>query len=1008
MALAARPGFRKTSKLDVLATMSGREVLASPDKKGWRKSASSRGVSHFAQANETSVQAILEAVGDKYFISKDPADYIFAVYRAVTEDEPNGNGDAFPREELLSWNKYEKKPVYRTFEFKPRFVNHQADDLRMARGVCLDAHYNENDPEDRFIEVLVCYDAKKDPILAQAVLDGLISQCSMGCDALKTVCNVCDNIAWSEDDYCKHILPANRMKEHRAPDGKMKLAFERCYEVTFQELSDVDDPADKKAGIQEVMAVQDLSAKIASESGMLSLVARVKRLESNTATEPSFQMAASLGAQMSVQAAAAKKTPEVPEHHAVCACYAKQHDLAFGDSHKAMQACMKETGKSEQEIKACWDKKMAEDAPHPKHEAICASLNAQLQACGDMKKAIKRAAEDHDIDHETVGKCAEHMKHSNKMPQAKAAEAPAAAAPAAEPAAAAAEPVAAAHPGAPTAPAHDGSKDGDGPPAAAVEKKIEDSAKTAAAKLAGDAPADEAAKQAAADKEKADKEKEAAAKAAQAAPIAAAPPAADPAAVVQAADAPADKTLGDMGVKTGTEDDKAKEAAAVAAKKADDDKQKEAAKKAADEKEEKEKEARVASQFPFAKYYQDVTAKKVASGDIHVSRAGKLMFTVLAAKKITAKDALAEVASFGLVAAMKKLSSMSKTADLGVGEGAISDAVGGRPTPPQSVTDGAMSDGKDKSHTVPASATAEGANTDMVDKTKTKDIGNGDVRDGATTDNKGGVAPSADSMVDKGENTDAKDKHPSKNVGKDNVLAGHQVDFVTAGLDPKTAALVRQRLAQMPGDEKEKEAAKKAADEKDKAEKEAKKASDDAKEVEKKATILAHAKMAKFKRGLRLAARRFALNIEPCYLKHSLGEVLSTRHEASGYMGMDQDLTIDIVGRGLSLSASLEHVDHMVKRATELAAMPEDSLAAVEADAEKLEPVHPHSAQAEQEPSEHEARSASLRRRASSGSLPALRASEVLPPATEMPSKQALLRQAIGGGILGSKYPGRQ
>ena len=156
--------FKKTAQLETLATFKSLD-------QGWKKTAS-RGTSHFAQADQKSIQAILNAVSEKYCISLCPDDYIYVVYRAVTQDEPNGNGDAFPREELLSFNKTEKKPVYQTFEFKPKHVNHQADDPRMARGVVIDTHYNEVDPEDCFVEILVAIDTKKDPILAQGILDG--------------------------------------------------------------------------------------------------------------------------------------------------------------------------------------------------------------------------------------------------------------------------------------------------------------------------------------------------------------------------------------------------------------------------------------------------------------------------------------------------------------------------------------------------------------------------------------------------------------------------------------------------------------------------------------------------------------------------------------------------------------------------------------------------------------------------------------------------------------------
>jgi len=975
--------FKKTAQLETLATFKSLD-------QGWKKTAS-RGTSHFAQADQKSIQAILNAVSEKYCISLCPDDYIYVVYRAVTQDEPNGNGDAFPREELLSFNKTEKKPVYQTFEFKPKHVNHQADDPRMARGVVIDTHYNEVDPEDCFVEILVAIDTKKDPILAQGILDGSLTDVSMGCDALRTECNVCDNIAYSEKDYCVHIKPGNRMKMHRSPGGEMKQAFERCYEVTFQEISNVDDPADKKADMQEMLTVDEVPTKTANSASVLDLKARIKQLDTQVDVI-TLKRVAHMGRD-EVEKIAKKNA--APEHHVVATVYAKHHELAFGDPHKAMKSTMEETGKPEHEIRACWSKKMAEDKPHPEAEKICASLNAQLLACGDMKKAIKRTAEDKAVEPSVVEKCATHMKECNRMANYTASE---------------------------DLESKEGKEGKEEIPEGVVHKDGEaeedDSEKSAA-----EAPMIETNLPGPKQMESSPVKQDVADKIALAArqttialknkKKAQETPSEDGGIVeqAQADDAPDKKSLGDMGVKTGAEDGPPAEIKEkIEEKKAQEKDDEESEKKAQEDEKEKEA-AKTASSFPFADFYKDVSAKKTASGEVHVKRAGKLIFTIPASKKASAQDALRTVASVGIIGAAKKYA-IQKRADAGVQEGAISDGKGAYGPAPQSSQDGAITDEKDTRKINPFSTTAEGEITDGKLKQETKSIENSDVREQSVSDNKGGYETSADTAVGLGEHSNNKEKHNPKNVGSDNVLSQRQTDMVLKGLDPRTAALVKSRLAKIAQEMMEE--AKKAEKDEEAKEKEAKIAQEMAdieakkmeeKEVEKKASLFAQARLDKFKRGLRLAARRFALNLEPCDLKHSLGAILSTRHEASGFEGMEAGLVIDVVERGFNTNAAMERtVDHLIKRAQEMAAMPDDSLKAIEADAENLSPVHPQSASEHEDDEEGVVHKEStlLRRRASLGSMPTLLPAERQD--TAVPTKMDLVRQALGGGALNSKY----
>jgi hypothetical protein len=978
-------GFYKTSRVEPLATLNLR------DASGWHKSATNKSArSIFAQANQASVKAILESVADKFIISKEPEDFVFVAVRANSIDLPNGNGDAFPREELTSWNKTEGKPVYRTYEFKPHHVNHKAQDPRMARGVILDSHFNESDPDDPFIEILVAVDTKKDPLLAKGVADGTLDTWSMGCDAMRTVCSVCGNESHSPKDYCAHIK-SGKLKLHKTASGQEVLAYEKCYEVTFQEISSVDDPADKTAITRETLPVTEIpSDKIEAETNVLELRARVRKLEEANRPTSSFQQVASRGEANPMNIEAAKVKAKPSDHELIATIYANNHELSYGDAKAALEATVKDTGKTAEEIQQLWGARMAEEMPHEKAHAICATYASQMKSCNDMKKAVKRTAEDMGIEADMVEKCAQWMKNCYRMggyampnmleaatgqtkPEEKKEATPVAAeAPvveekkAQEP-----EEKKEAAPKAATEEPKEAQEDGE-KKEAEVNQTIRSAAQASAEALkakiaqeepkeASDGPPPEVKEKMEEKKEAQEPEEKAAAEAPEEEKKA---QEGAPAEVVKAQDAPTEqvekaqasdakdeKSLAEMGVKS------------------------------------------AAAKFPFAKFYSDVRARKTASG-IDLVRGNRVVGTIPTTAKVTPIQALQMVASVGLVGAMNKMGgTFKKKADAGVAEGAVSDAKGGRGPGPQSVKDGAQPDHKELPASAPASATAGGETPDRKDKLDKKNLGNSDVRDGAGSDNKGGYEKPQDSAIG-AEFPDHKDPHAKKNVGSDSVLAGRGIDMVLAGIDPKTAALIRSRLSKLAQEEK----------------KEDKKAQEEDKEAQapigKIETLVAAgvtAKMAKFNRGLKLAAKRFALNLEPCDLKFNLGSVLCSRHEASGFSGIDDaGLVVDLVERGFNTNAAMETtVEHMIKRASEFAAMPDEALKAVEADVQNLNPVHPQASS--DNDADDEGKSAGLRHRASRGSLPVLRSAA--PADYVAPTKESLVRQAIGGGsILSRKY----
>ena len=188
------------------------------------------------------VSDMLERVAAAYSISADPKDYLFEAIRANTTNAPNENHDGFERSELLRFDTRLGMPVFRTYESKPHHVNHKTDNPHAARGLILDAHYNDDAPpletcptcdldtkhranrdasglhcrrctallKDEFVEILLGVDTKKDPVFARGVQAGQLNAGSMGCNCLNTSCNVCRHIAYSRPEFCEHIKSGSK------------------------------------------------------------------------------------------------------------------------------------------------------------------------------------------------------------------------------------------------------------------------------------------------------------------------------------------------------------------------------------------------------------------------------------------------------------------------------------------------------------------------------------------------------------------------------------------------------------------------------------------------------------------------------------------------------------------------------------------------------------------------------------------------------------------------------
>jgi len=254
--------FKKTANVDIL----GVQAVGS----SWTKTAAGRFSSvYMDDGYGLDLEAALDSVADTYKISRDPRDYLLIPCRACSADRPNENMDAFQREELLRFDPHAGRRVYSTFTLKPHFVNHNATNYGLARGVLIDSHYNDQNQaddsvkrsvfgatgrdvtQDEFVETLIAVDITKDPRLAEAYKNGSVYRFSMGCDVESTECAICGKIATSAFQFCDHVRSKLARRSYPLDGGGTRVAFEWCKGTVFAELSAVDDPADKSAEVQE-------------------------------------------------------------------------------------------------------------------------------------------------------------------------------------------------------------------------------------------------------------------------------------------------------------------------------------------------------------------------------------------------------------------------------------------------------------------------------------------------------------------------------------------------------------------------------------------------------------------------------------------------------------------------------------------------------------------------------------------------------------------------------------
>lgn len=165
----------------------------------------------------------------------DPSRYIYVRNRAISAEEywgPNDNGDAFPEAEL--------RASFATFIGKPVSVDHKTGLLEI--GLVIDSAYIEptdstNPLTGHYVQNIWAIDKvaadRVDKRIIPMLIEGKLTDSSMGVLVQRSECSVCGNIAKTEKDFCVHIA-RYKMQKIKTASGE-KLAYERCFGLQFYE-----------------------------------------------------------------------------------------------------------------------------------------------------------------------------------------------------------------------------------------------------------------------------------------------------------------------------------------------------------------------------------------------------------------------------------------------------------------------------------------------------------------------------------------------------------------------------------------------------------------------------------------------------------------------------------------------------------------------------------------------------------------------------------------------------
>ena len=181
---------------------------------------------------------------------KDPQFYYIRAIalHAGETNGPNGNGDYFPKNELLA--------SYSTFVGKRLDLEH---DVNYVIGTILDA-YPVDDPETKefYIETISKIDKRKHNDIVAKIESGELKSVSMETSVSEASCSICGKKITVREEYCNHLGSEGILREFEASvdnndlnikAGQKIKAFSINRGLHFNGLGVVGEPADNKADI---------------------------------------------------------------------------------------------------------------------------------------------------------------------------------------------------------------------------------------------------------------------------------------------------------------------------------------------------------------------------------------------------------------------------------------------------------------------------------------------------------------------------------------------------------------------------------------------------------------------------------------------------------------------------------------------------------------------------------------------------------------------------------------
>jgi len=195
----------------------------------------------FGSSVKTEIMPLTD-VQNKVEASDNTNDYIYLRSRILTCDEPNGNGDYLPSEEV--------KKSYKTFIGKIVDYNH---DTNQILGKIIDATYVEGkNGEHDSVDIICKIDKKVYPEHVARIISGELHQMSMEAYAEKAQCGFC-GAEFPFADPCEHIK-GSMNKRIKAADGSEVLVYRKDLDLTFVGAGIVESPADKNAQFKNLVA----------------------------------------------------------------------------------------------------------------------------------------------------------------------------------------------------------------------------------------------------------------------------------------------------------------------------------------------------------------------------------------------------------------------------------------------------------------------------------------------------------------------------------------------------------------------------------------------------------------------------------------------------------------------------------------------------------------------------------------------------------------------------------